>query len=71
MNIKSPHTDPSQRGYQAECQSALELVLGEIMEGSVSAGWSSTAVYDAVQMFVIKQRLAYSFDPDPADDPCP
>ncbi len=71
MSIKSPRTDPSHRGYQAECQSALELALGEIIEGAVQAGWSSTAVYDAVQMFVIKQRLAYSFDPDPADDPSP
>jgi len=49
MSIKSPRTDPSHRGYQAECQSALELALSEIIEGADQAGWSSTAVYDAVQ----------------------
>ncbi len=47
------------------------MALVEIIDGAVQAGWSSTAVYNAVQMFVIKQRLAYNFDPDPADDPQP
>lgn len=49
----------------------LELALGEIIESAVQAGWTSTAVYDAVQMFVIKERLAFNFDPDPADHPKP
>jgi hypothetical protein len=54
---------------QLELERAIERPLSELVDAAIQAGWPPKVVFAALRDAVTTQEVAYSEDPDPADDP--
>jgi hypothetical protein len=54
---------------QLELERAIERPLTELVDAAIQAGWPPKVVFAALRDAVTTQEVAFSEDPDPADDP--
>lgn len=63
MQIRPPQLDRNHNDYPAECESALEHLLRDLIDEAAQTGWMAPVTFGAIERLVAKQRLAYGLDP--------
>jgi hypothetical protein len=69
QGILPPAASASDVDMQLELERAIEIPLSELVDAAIQAGWAPKVVFAALRDAVATQEVAYSEDPDPADDP--
>jgi hypothetical protein len=69
QGIRPPAASASDVDMQLELERAIERPLSELVDAAIQAGWPPKVVFAALRDAVTTQEVAYSEDPDPADDP--
>lgn len=68
MTVDEPTLAPDHPDRQLTCEEALDVPIRDLVDEAVTKGWKSEEVYQAIVSVVEAQRIAYGFDPDPADE---
>jgi hypothetical protein len=68
-SILPPARPASDVDMQFDLERAIEGPLSELVDAAIQAGWPPKIVFSAIRDAVTTQEVAYSQDPDPADDP--
>lgn len=69
INVPTPRKPIGDADTQIDCESILDDPVRELVDAAITAGWPPEVVFAALKSVVENRALAYSEDPDPADDP--
>lgn len=67
--IPSPRKPMSDVDTQIDCESIIDVPVRQLIDDIIRAGWAPEIAYAAIRDVVENQRLAYTADRDPVDDP--
>ena len=67
--IIRPRQEGNYPGRNADCEEAMDIAIRGLIDLANNAGWKTPEVLAAIGSAIVHQRIAYSEDPDPADDP--
>lgn len=65
--ITAPTHPADHPDYQLDCEQAIDMAVGALVDEAIFAGWKPETVYAALVSVANNQRLAYDEDPDPSD----
>ena len=68
MEVSAPRLDTSHPDRQLSCEEALDVPIRDLVDDAITKGWKAEEVYAAIESVVKAQRIAYGYDPDPADE---
>ena len=66
MHIRPPQIDRNHHDYPAECESALDFALRDLIDEAAQMGWMAPVSFTAIERLIAKQRLAYGLEPSPS-----
>jgi hypothetical protein len=67
--IIRPRQEGNYPDRSADCEEAMDTAIRGLVDLANNAGWKTSEVLAAIANAIVHQRIAYSEDPDPADDP--
>ncbi|MHA6688732.1 hypothetical protein [Mesorhizobium sp. A556] len=67
--IKRPRHEGNYPDRNLDCEEAMGAAIRELVDLADNAGWKTPEVLAAIGSAIVHQRIAYSEDPDPTDDP--
>jgi hypothetical protein len=68
QGISPPAISARDVDMQLELERAIQRPLSELVDAAIQAGWPPKIVFSAIRDAVTTQEVAYSKDPDPADN---